>query len=75
MDEKMIGLNDARELLFGLYPNAKSITVLFSADKIKVTPNEEYVIPLTPSDDEEWLYDSHSRHKTEAQWIWTRIQI
>jgi hypothetical protein len=40
------GLNEVREQLFKLYPNATKISVVFDGEKIKVTPNEEYVVPL-----------------------------
>ncbi len=39
-------LNDVREILFGLYPDATKITVVIDGEKIKVTPNEEYNVPL-----------------------------
>lgn len=42
-DNKQKELNKIKEDLFALYPNAKSISVMVTGDKIKVTPHEEYV--------------------------------
>jgi hypothetical protein len=44
MNNKQEDLNEIKERLYGLYPNAKSITVELNGDKIKVKPSEEYTI-------------------------------
>ncbi|WP_186445770.1 hypothetical protein [Paenibacillus cremeus] len=51
--EKIVGLNQVREALFAIYPNATKITVTIDGDKIKVAPNEEYEIPVGGYDSEE----------------------
>lgn len=52
-DNKLNGLNEVREVLYDLYPNAKTITVVVSGEKIKITPNEEYSIPVGGQSEEE----------------------
>lgn len=52
-DNKLDGLNEVREVLYDLYPNAKTITVVVTGEKIKVTPNEEYSVPVGTQTDEE----------------------
>lgn len=44
MNNKQEVLNEVKERLYGLYPNAKSISVEVNGDKIKVKPSEEYTI-------------------------------
>jgi hypothetical protein len=46
MSDKAVGLNEIRESLYALYPNATKITLTVDGDKIKVSPNEEYEIPV-----------------------------
>jgi len=50
--EKLKELNEIREAIFALYPNAMKITVTIDGDKIKVSPNEEFSIPVDLQDDE-----------------------
>ncbi|PYY28342.1 hypothetical protein [Paenibacillus illinoisensis] len=51
--EKLIGLNEIREAAFGMYPNASKITIAIDGDKIKVSPIEDYAIPVGVSKDSE----------------------
>ncbi|GAV11301.1 hypothetical protein [Paenibacillus sp. NAIST15-1] len=47
MNNKQEVLNEIKELLYGLYPNAKAINVDVNGDKIKVKPSEEYTLTDT----------------------------
>jgi hypothetical protein len=51
--EKLIGLNEIREAAFELYPNASKITITIDGDKIKVSPIEDYEIPVGLNTEEE----------------------
>lgn len=44
--DKVIGLNEIREAAFDLYPNANKITIAIDGDKIRVSPIEDYEIPV-----------------------------
>lgn len=43
-DDKIKKLNEVREDIYALYPNAKKITVTFDKEKIIVKPDEEYQV-------------------------------
>lgn len=51
-DAKLKELNEIREALFALYPNATKLTLTIDGDKIKIAPNEEYMVPVEPSEEE-----------------------
>lgn len=51
--EKLIGLNEIRETAFEMYPNASKITISIDGDKIKVSPIEDYAIPVGVNTDSE----------------------
>lgn len=51
--EKILELNKIREDIFALYPNATKVTVVFEGDKVIVTPNEKYEIPVGGYDNSE----------------------
>ncbi|MNT86770.1 hypothetical protein D3C72_2270960 [compost metagenome] len=50
--EKIQGLNEIRELAFSLYPNATKIGIVIDGEKIKIAPNEEYMIPVDEKSEE-----------------------
>jgi len=50
--EKLNGLNEIREAAFDLYPNATKITIAIDGDKIRVSPIEDYAIPVGSSEEE-----------------------
>jgi hypothetical protein len=51
-DAKLKELNEIREALFALYPNATKLTLTIDGEKIKISPNEEYVVPVELSEEE-----------------------
>jgi hypothetical protein len=46
MSNKIAELNKIREDIFALYPKATKITLTFEGEKIKVTPDEKYEVPI-----------------------------
>jgi hypothetical protein len=52
VDEKLKELNQIKEDLFALYPNAIKITFTVEGDKITVAPTEKYTAPIDDSGEE-----------------------
>jgi len=48
--EKIKALNQIKEDVYALYPNAVKISITFEGDKVTVTPTEKYEINMDTSE-------------------------